>query len=224
MQISGCKNCKKHHFFLHMSKKSCTFATAKVMKRMSHPNLYIIAGPNGAGKTTASYTLLPEMLNCINFVNADEIARGLSPFSPSIVDVQAARIMIQRTDELLEEKADFAIETTLATRSYVQLVKRAHDKGYKVHLLFFCLESPEQAIQRVAQRVKEGGHNVPEDVIRRRFQLGISNLLNLFIPICDSVHVWKNTLKAQLIAEKQEGQQEMTILDEKEWKNIKSYE
>lgn len=191
---------------------------------MSHPNLYIIAGPNGAGKTTASYTLLPEMLNCINFVNADEIARGLSPFSPSTVDVQAARIMIQRTDELLEEKADFAIETTLATRSYVQLVKRAHDKGYKVHLLFFCLESPEQAIQRVAQRVKEGGHNVPEDVIRRRFQLGISNLVNLFIPICDSVHVWKNTLKAQLIAEKKEGRREMTILDEKEWKNIKSYE
>lgn len=191
---------------------------------MTHPNLYIIAGPNGAGKTTASYTLLPEMLNCINFVNADEIARGLSPFSPGTVDVQAARIMIQRIDELLEQKADFAIETTLATRSYVQLVKRAQSADYKVHLLFFCLESPEQAIQRVAQRVKEGGHNVPADVIRRRFQLGISNLVNLFIPICDSVHVWKNTLKAQLIAEKKEGCREMTILDEKEWKNIKNYE
>lgn len=191
---------------------------------MTHPNLYIIAGPNGAGKTTASYTLLPEMLNCINFVNADEIARGLSPFSPDTVDVQAARIMIQRIDELLGEKADFAIETTLATRSYVQLVHRAQGAGYKVHLLFFCLESPEQAIQRVAQRVKEGGHNVPADVIRRRFQLGISNLVNLFIPICDSVHVWKNTLKAQLIAEKKEGCREMTILDEKEWKNIKNYE
>ena len=153
---------------------------------MKAPNMYIIAGPNGAGKTTASYTLLPTMLNCINFVNADEIARGLSPFSPSIVDVQAARIMLQRIDELLALKEDFAIETTLATRSYVQLVKRAQAIGYKVHLLFFCLESPEQAIQRVAQRVKEGGHNVPTDIIRRRFQLGIANLVNLFIPICDS--------------------------------------
>lgn len=188
---------------------------------MSHPNLYIIAGPNGAGKTTASYTLLPEMLNCINFVNADEIARGLSPFSPSTVDVQAARIMIQRTDELLEEKADFAIETTLATRSYVQLVKRAHDKGYKVHLIFFCLESPEQAIQRVAQRVKEGGHNVPEDIIRRRFQLGISNLVNLFIPICDSVLVFNNVkTPAQLIARKENKQSPIEIVEIEMWNKL----
>jgi predicted ABC-type ATPase len=188
---------------------------------MSHPNLYIIAGPNGAGKTTASYTLLPEMLNCINFVNADEIARGLSPFSPGTVDVQAARIMIQRTDELLEEGADFAIETTLATRSYVQLVRRAHDRGYKVHLLFFCLESPEQAVQRVAQRVKEGGHNVPEDVIRRRFRLGIANLVNLFIPICDSVHVWNNTKgEAQLVAKQSEGIKGLKIFDKDMWNQL----
>lgn len=124
---------------------------------MIHPNLYIIAGPNGAGKTTASYTILPEMLDCVNFVNADEIARGLSPFSPEKVDIQAARIMLIRIDELLAQKVDFAIETTLATRSYVQLVKRAQTLGYIVHLLFFCLESPEQAVQRVAQRVSEGG-------------------------------------------------------------------
>ena len=188
---------------------------------MSHPNLYIIAGPNGAGKTTASYTLLPEMLNCINFVNADEIARGLSPFSPGTVDVQAARIMIQRTDELLKEGADFAIETTLATRSYVQLVRRAHDRGYKVHLLFFCLESPEQAVQRVAQRVKEGGHNVPEDVIRRRFRLGIANLVNLFIPICDSVLVFNNTnTPARLIARKEFKQGRIEVIEKKMWNQL----
>lgn len=188
---------------------------------MTHPNLYIIAGPNGAGKTTASYTLLPEMLNCINFVNADEIARGLSPFSPSTVDVQAARIMIQRIDELLGEKADFAIETTLATRSYVQLVHRAQSAGYKVHLLFFCLESPEQAIQRVAQRVKEGGHNVPTDVIRRRFQLGISNLVNLFIPICDSVLVFNNVkTPAQLIARKEEKLSRVEIVEPEMWNQL----
>lgn len=188
---------------------------------MTHPNLYIIAGPNGAGKTTASYTLLPEMLNCINFVNADEIARGLSPFSPSTVDVQAARIMIQRIDELLGEKADFAIETTLATRSYVQLVHRAQSAGYKVHLLFFCLESPEQAIQRVAQRVKEGGHNVPTDVIRRRFQLGIFNLVNLFIPICDSVLVFNNVkTPAQLIARKEEKLSRVEIVEPEMWNQL----
>lgn len=188
---------------------------------MTHPNLYIIAGPNGAGKTTASYTLLPEMLNCINFVNADEIARGLSPFSPNTVDVQAARIMIQRIDELLGEKADFAIETTLATRSYVQLVHRAQSAGYKVHLLFFCLESPEQAIQRVAQRVKEGGHNVPAEVIRRRFQLGISNLVNLFIPICNSVLVFNNVkTPAQLIARKEEKLSRIEIVEPEMWNQL----
>lgn len=188
---------------------------------MKAPNMYIIAGPNGAGKTTASYTLLPTMLNCINFVNADEIARGLSPFSPSTVDVQAARIMLQRIDELLALKEDFAIETTLATRSYVQLVKRAQALDYKVHLLFFCLESPEQAIQRVAQRVKEGGHNVPTDVIRRRFHLGIANLVNLFIPICDTTHVWNNTKgEAQLIAKLTAATGELAIIDQNMWNHL----
>ena len=190
---------------------------------MGKPNLYIIAGPNGAGKTTASYTLLPEMLGCVNFVNADEIARGLSPFAPDIVDVQAARIMLERVDELLAQKADFGLETTLATRSYVKLIKRAHDLGYKVHLLFFCLETPEQAIQRVAQRVSEGGHNIPEEVIRRRFKSGIANMIKLFIPICDTIHIWQNTLKPRLIAERTETQKELHILDENIWKQIYKY-
>ena len=188
---------------------------------MQHPNLYIIAGPNGAGKTTASYTLLPEMLNCINFVNADEIARGLSPFSPNAVDVQAARIMLQRIDELLLQKADFAIETTLATRSYVQLVKRAQAIGYKVHLLFFYLESPEQAIQRVAQRVKEGGHGIPKEVIRRRFKLGITNLIKLFIPICDSVLVYNNIkTPAQIIARKRNQAETIELIEPETWKKL----
>ena len=204
-----------------MSFFCCTFAAAKVYDWMVHPNLYIIAGPNGAGKTTASYTLLPEMLNCINFVNADEMARGLSPFSPNTVDVQAARIMLQRIDELLAQKVDFAIETTLATRSYVQLVKRAQVIGYKVHLLFFYLESPEQAIQRVAQRVREGGHNIPEDVIRRRFVRGIDNLINLYLPICDSVLVY-NSIKtpAQLIARKKSQSEIAEVINEEIWNEL----
>ena len=188
---------------------------------MQHPNLYIIAGPNGAGKTTASYTLLPEMLGCVNFVNADEIARGLSPFSPDTVDVQAARIMLYRIDELLSQKADFGIETTLATRSYVQLVKRAQVLGYKVHLLFFCLETPEQAIQRVAQRVSNGGHDIPEDVIRRRFKRGIDNLVHLYLPICDSVTIWDNTKgEAQLIAKQTIENAQLDVLDQDMWNKL----
>ncbi len=192
-----------------------------LLKQMTHPNLYIIAGPNGAGKTTASYTLLPEMLGCTNFVNADEIARGLSPFSPETVDVQAARIMLARIEELLAQKVDFAIETTLATRSYVQLVKRAQKAGYKVHLLFFCLESPEQAILRVAQRVAEGGHNIPEDVIRRRFARGIANLTHLYLPICDSALVYNNSHgKPQIIAELEIETHSMIVYDKAIWTKI----
>ncbi|MBO4454655.1 MAG: zeta toxin family protein [Paludibacteraceae bacterium] len=188
---------------------------------MSHPNLYIIAGPNGAGKTTASYTLLPEMLGCVNFVNADEIARGLSPFSPDTVDVQAARIMLQRIDELLTQKVDFAIETTLATRSYVQLIKRAQSIGYKVHLLFFHLESPEQAIQRVAQRVSNGGHDIPEDVIRRRFVRGIDNLIHLYLPICDGAMVFNNVkTPAQLIARKKNLTDEIEVVKPEMWNQL----
>ncbi len=150
-------------------------------------NLYIIAGCNGAGKTTASYTVLPEILHCNEFVNADEIAKGLSPFNPEGVAIEAGRIMLERIDELLRCNKTFAIETTLSTKSYVHLVKKAQEKLYTVHLLFFWLESPELAIQRVAKRVKSGGHNIPQDTIIRRYSAGIKNLFNLYM---DSVDYW----------------------------------
>ena len=133
------------------------------------PKLYIIAGCNGAGKTTASYTVLPEMLGCKEFVNADEIAKGLSPFNPESVAIEAGRLMLQRMDDLLSEGSDFAFETTLSTRSYVKFIERAQAKGYFVTLLYFWLPTPEQAIERVATRVREGGHNIPSDVFRRRY-------------------------------------------------------
>lgn len=187
---------------------------------MSH-NLYIIAGPNGAGKTTASFNLLPEILHCTNFVNADEIARGLSPFAPETVVIQAARLMLQRIEELLLQKVDFAIETTLATRSYVSLVRRAQRLGYKVHLIFFYLENDEQAIQRVAQRVREGGHNIQEADIRRRFKRGIDNLVHLYLPICDSVLVYNNVqTPAQLVARKRNRSEEIELIDSSEWNHI----
>ena len=149
------------------------------------PNLYIIAGCNGAGKTTASFTILPEVLNCREFVNADTIAAELSPQNPESVAIEAGRIMLKRVSELMDERADFAFETTLATRSYVSLIKKAHDFDYKVTLLYFWLDSPETAYDRVAKRVKEGGHNIPIDVIERRYYRGIHNFMNLYAPIVD---------------------------------------
>ena len=151
------------------------------------PNLYIIAGCNGAGKTTASYTVLPELLNCYEFVNADNIAAGISPFNAESVALGAGRIMLQRIDELLKQKVDFAIETTLSTRSYVSMIQKVQQNGYNVMLLYFWLKSPQMAMQRVAKRVSKGGHNIPEDVIIRRYYRGIKNLINLYIPIS---HTW----------------------------------
>ena len=159
----------------------------------SMPKLYIIAGCNGAGKTTASYTVLPEMLGCREFVNADEIAKGLSPFNPESVAIEAGRLMLQRMDDLLSEGEDFAFETTLATRSYVKFVERAHAKGYFVSLLFFWLPTPELAVERVATRVSEGGHNIPSDVIRRRYANGIRNLTTLYTPIGDYWTIYDNS-------------------------------
>lgn len=157
-------------------------------------NLYIISGCNGAGKTTASYTVLPEILDCKEFVNADEIARGLSPFNPESVAIEAGRIMLQRIEELLGKGETFSIETTLATKSYISLVRRAQAKGYRVSVLFFWLKTPEQAIQRVEERVQKGGHNIPKDVIRRRYVAGISNLFNLYMKEVDYWDIYDNSV------------------------------
>jgi predicted ABC-type ATPase len=149
------------------------------------PNLYIVSGCNGAGKTTASYAMFPEMLDCKEFINADEIARGLSPFQPEKVAIEAGRIMLMRMNEMLRLQEDFAIETTLATKSYVNFIRRAQAEGYFVTLIYFWLESPELAIKRVEQRVRFGGHHVPDDVVVRRYFAGMRNLFTLFIPISD---------------------------------------
>ncbi len=149
------------------------------------PRLFILAGCNGAGKTTASYMLMPEMLEMSELVNADEIARGLSPFNPDSVAIQAGKIMLMRMRELISSGADFAFETTLATKSYYTLIKEAQEKGYFVTLLYLWLPSPEAAVKRVAQRVAEGGHNIPRATIERRYRAGIKNLFNIYMPVAD---------------------------------------
>ncbi len=149
------------------------------------PNLYIIAGCNGAGKTTASFTVLPEMLNCKEFVNADEIARGISPFQPEKAAIDAGKIMLTRINEFIKLQVDFSFETTLAPKYFINLINEAQQKGYFVTLVFFWLNTVDLAIQRVKMRVSEGGHNIPEDTIRRRYKSGIRNLVKKYIPVSD---------------------------------------
>lgn len=186
-------------------------------------NLYIIAGCNGAGKTTASFTVLPEILNCFEFVNADEIAKGLSPFQPEKVAFEAGRIMLHRIDELFRAGVDFAFETTLATKSYKEKVVYAQDLGYKVTLLFFWLPNVELAIDRVKKRVEAGGHNIPIDVIRRRYKNGISNFFTIYLPICDEVILVDNSsTKYDLIAISSKGLG-VEISNQEKWTIFKEY-
>lgn len=166
--------------------------------------LYIIAGCNGAGKTTASFTILPEVLDCKEFINADEIAKGLSPFQPESVAMQAGRIMLARMDELLQKGETFAFETTLATKSYKQKIEWAQANGYEVTLLFFWLDSPNMAKKRVAQRVAEGGHSIPSETIERRYHNGIVNLFAIYIDMVDICYIFDNSEgRKELIAQKE---------------------
>ena len=172
--------------------------------------LYIIAGCNGAGKTTASFTILPEVLNCKEFINADEIAKGLSPFQPESVAMQAGRIMLARMDELLQKGETFAFETTLATKSYKQKIEWAQANGYKVTLLFFWLDSPNMAKKRVAQRVAEGGHSIPSQTIERRYHNGIANLFTIYIDMVDICYIFDNSEGERTpIAKKYKGEKEI---------------
>lgn len=190
------------------------------MNENKEVNLFIIAGCNGAGKTTASFTILPEILGCKEFVNADEIAKGLSPFQPETVAFEAGRIMLNRLDELIEDGNDFAFETTLATKSYTGRIKKAKEKGYKIKLLFFWLKSSDLAKKRVKRRVQNGGHNIPTDVIERRYIRGIDNLFNIYFDICDEVLIFDNTKESILVARKTKG--DLDLINQEIWLKIQA--
>ena len=172
--------------------------------------LYIIAGCNGAGKTTASFTILPEVLDCKEFINADEIAKGLSPFQPESVAIQASRIMLARMDELLQKGETFAFETTLATKSYKQKIEWAQANGYEVTLLFFWLNTSKLAKKRVAQRVAEGGHNIPDEIIERRYHSGITQLITTYMDMIERYYIFDNSEGERTpIAKKYKGGKEI---------------
>jgi predicted ABC-type ATPase len=157
------------------------------------PNIYVLAGPNGSGKSTAARALIPQFLNCAEFVNADVIARGLSAFRPENAAFQSGRAMLTRLDELANEGVDFAFETTLSSRTFVPWLRRRQAEGYAFHLFYFCLESAEMSIQRVASRLRAGGHHVPDEAIRRRFARSQSNFLDLYMPLANLWEFYDNT-------------------------------
>lgn len=188
---------------------------------MTDKNLYIIAGCNGAGKTTVSYTILPEIIECKEFVNADEIAKGLSPFQPEKLSFEAGRIMINRINELIERGENFAFETTLSTRSYKRKIEIAKQQGYTITILFFWLNNIELAKERVKTRVLEGGHNIPSDIIKRRYVRGIQNLFRIYLPIVDGAAIFDNSYgKPELIAH-QTINNDFQIINEPKFNELK---
>lgn len=170
------------------------------------PHVIVVAGPNGAGKSTAAPHLLRDTLAVTEFVNADTIAAGLSAFRPELVAVAAGRIMLQRMHQLAADRQNFAFETTLASRSYAAWLTRLRNDGYHVHLLFLWLRSPELALERVAARVRLGGHDVPAAVVQRRYHKGFRNFFALYMPLANHWKFINNSDRAaRLIAEGRGG-------------------
>ncbi len=185
------------------------------------PIVYVIGGANGSGKTTTSLVLLPRRLNVIEFVNADAIAAGISPLNPESMAIQAGRIMLERLDLLSTSGANFAFETTLASRTFAPFLRKCkEERGYAIALIYFWLRSPELAIERVSMRVAAGGHSIPEDVVRRRYERGRLNLTSLYLPLVDEWMIFDNSeSESRLVAEKEVGQVQV-IYDNDTWSQI----
>jgi predicted ABC-type ATPase len=186
------------------------------------PQVVVIAGPNGAGKTTAAQTLLPSTLDIQHFVNADWIARGLSGFNPEAAAIDAGRIMLARLKQLAEARATFAFETTLATRSFAPWLRELCHSDYLFALVFLWLPDADQAILRVADRVRHGGHNVPADTIRRRYEAGLRNFFDLYQPLAAGWRFYDNSKQEspRLVASGS-GIMENTVNDEPLWQAIR---
>lgn len=180
----------------------------------SAPAVVIIGGPNGAGKTTCAAALLPVDLAIRQFVNADTIASGLSAFAPETAAVTAGRVMLRRLAELGRERQNFAFETTLASRSFAPFLRRLREDGYQIHLIYVWLRTPELAVQRVAARVSQGGHAVPEETIRRRYARGVANFLQLYRPLADSWVLCDNSGSGPVVVARGIREAATQILDE----------
>lgn len=195
---------------------------------MAHKQVYMIGGANGAGKTTTALMLLPQFLSMNEFVNADEIAKGLSPLSPSSMAITAGRLMIERIAHLTTEGKDFAFETTCSGKRHVHTLEKCRAHGYKLNLIYLWLPSAEMAVYRVRSRIREGGHAIPEEVIHRRYSAGLKNLLTLYLPLCDNVVIYDNsyhlgnTSALTVIAEKINNKT-LNIIQPERWNAIEGY-
>ncbi len=182
------------------------------MSKAEHPTVYLIAGPNGAGKTTFAQEFLPDFVQCREFLNADLIAAGLSPFAPEAQDFRAARLLLIRIKELVKAGQNFAFETTLSGRSYVRQLEDMKSKGYRVVLFFLWLPNADMAVTRVCARVRQGGHDVPKDIIKRRYAAGIKNLFSLYRPLVDILRLYDaSCLPPKIVAHQEYG--ELSIHD-----------
>ena len=183
-------------------------------------NLFAIGGPNGAGKTTAIMSLLPHYLECTEFVNADLLAMGLSPFSPGTANLEAARLMLKRMKHLREKGLSFAFETTLSSRHFVNFLEDARRRGYRLYLIYLWLNHVDLAVERVRSRVQTGGHDIPEEVIRRRYYRSLKNLFDLYLPLVDNAHIYNaSSAKLTLIAQKIDAEG-WNIYNVQEWHNM----
>jgi predicted ABC-type ATPase len=182
--------------------------------------MYVISGCNGAGKTTTSFTLLPELLKCDNFVNADSIAYGLSPLNPKVADFQAGRLMLDRIKHLIESKETFAFETTLTTLSYKNIFIEAKKNKFEITLLYIWLNNHKLAIQRVNERKRLGGHFVPEEIIRRRYYKGLINFYKIFKNYSDNWYIFDNSYIKPVQVASGFGKSEIRINNKTIYKNI----
>ena len=177
---------------------------------MKNKNVYIIAGSNGSGKTTFARLFLPEYIKCPNFVNADLIAQGLAPFRPRSAAIKAGKLVLQQIEEFAQRGVDFAFETTLSGKSYLSLLSELKEKGYLLHIFFLWVPNPELASARIKERVREGGHHVPAEDVRRRFARGIHNFFKFYEPMVDSWMLFDNSkVKPVLIAQRRNGQKQI---------------
>jgi len=180
----------------------------------------MIAGPNGSGKTTTASTISPDQFNIYEFINADEIARGLAPLHPETVSLQASKLMITRLRHLLAEKKSFIFETTASGTNYIKYLKEARETGYEIHLTYLWLSSDDLAVKRVAHRVAEGGHHIPEDVIRRRYKLGVKNIIKHYLPLFHTALILDNSSDIQKKISGKNKLNDLVIEDTKTWEEI----
>ena len=183
-------------------------------KKVDRPNVYVIAGPNGSGKTTFAKEYLPKFAKCLEFLNADLIAAGLSPFAPERENVRAGRILLTRIRELTQAGIDFGFETTLAGRNHAKQLSRMKSLGYRIVLIFLWLPDANLAVNRVASRVLQGGHNIPEVDIRRRFDSGLRNFFDLYQALADDWLLFDaSQITPQLIALEITGTMEIVDIE-----------